>query len=438
MRGSDRRPGARAARRPFNQAGEPTTPTAATNFDASNRLSIDSAAYNAAGNQTAIAGFTNTFDAENRLLTSTLGGVTTTYTYDGDGRRVQKATGGATTTYVYDAAGDLAAEYSTAPPAPPCTTCYLTEDHLGSTRMMTDASGALKSLHDYVPFGEEIQAGVGGRSSTYYPPGSLAINDTVAQKFTGKERDVETGLDYFGARYYASPQGRFTSPDPLGILRQKLRDPQQWNMYSYTRNNPLRLFDPTGMYVTSCKETDVSKCDANTQAFEAARQRDLSSDDRSIRKAAAAYGNYGQAGVNVQFQDQKAGGGEVTFDRDASGKATGTLTVNITPGQLAEAGRGTEGQAGTDAVVAHEGVHVGDDMKLIKSGYDTKYDITHLKTEEHAYRVSNRVLETEVNRTNPAWQSNKAIENFVREHPGMYPHPDDPILKPEAVPAKGN
>ncbi len=253
MRGSDRRPGARAARRPFNQAGEPTTPTAATNFDASNRLSIDSAAYNAAGNQTAIAGFTNTFDAENRLLTSTLGGVTTTYTYDGDGRRVQKATGGATTTYVYDAAGDLAAEYSTAPPAPPCTTCYLTEDHLGSTRMMTDASGALKSLHDYVPFGEEIQAGVGGRSSTYYPPGSLAINDTVAQKFTGKERDAETGLDYFGARYFGSPQGRFTIPDWSAkeepVPYAKLEDPQSLNLYAYVKNNPLRFADPTGHVV---------------------------------------------------------------------------------------------------------------------------------------------------------------------------------------------
>ncbi|MGO9130072.1 MAG: RHS repeat-associated core domain-containing protein, partial [Bryobacteraceae bacterium] len=199
---------------------------------------------------TAIAGFTNTFDAENRLLTSTLGGVTTTYTYDGDGRRVQKATGGSTTTYVYDAAGQLAAEYSTAPPAPPCTTCYLTQDHLGSTRMMTDASGALKSLHDYVPFGEEIQAGVGGRSSTYYPPSPLAINDTVAQKFTGKERDVETGLDHFDARYYSAAQGRWTIPDwsarqdPVPYAR--IDDPQTLNLYGYMRNNPLGGADADG------------------------------------------------------------------------------------------------------------------------------------------------------------------------------------------------
>jgi RHS repeat-associated protein len=230
---------------------DPTTPTAATNFDANNRLNVDSAAYNAAGNQTAIAGFTNTYDAENRLLTSTLNGLTTTYTYDGDGRRVQKATGGATTTYVYDAAGQLAAEYATAPPAPPCTTCYLTEDHLGSTRMMTDGTtGKPLDFHDYLPFGEEIQAGVGGRSSTYYPPGPLAINDTVAQKFTGKQRDQETGLDYFGARYYGSPQGRWTTPDwserPQVVPYARLEDPQTLNLFTYVRNNPLATGDADG------------------------------------------------------------------------------------------------------------------------------------------------------------------------------------------------
>ena len=241
------------------------------------------------------------------------------------------------------------------------------------------------------------------------------------QEFTGKERDAETGLDYFGARYFSSAQGRFTSVDPIGILKQKMIDPQQWNMYSYVRNNPLRLFDPTGMYVTSCKEKDVSKCDSNTQTFEAARQRDLKSKDKSVRKAAAAYGDYGKAGVNVVFKEQQGGGGgAVLFDRDASGRATGTLTVNITPGELSEASKGELGQAATDAIVAHEGTHVEDDLKLIQSGYAAKFDITHLATEEHAYTVENRVIENEVNRSNPDWQSKKAIDNYIKEHPGLY------------------
>jgi len=79
--------------------------------------------------------------------------------------------------------------------------------------MMTDGSGTVKSLLDYLPFGEEIPAGGGGAERVAYPPNPLAINDGTAQKFTGKERDTETGLDYFGARYLSSAQGRFTSPD---------------------------------------------------------------------------------------------------------------------------------------------------------------------------------------------------------------------------------
>lgn len=57
--------------------------------------------------------------------------------------------------------------------------------------------------------------------------------------FTGKERDGETGLDFFGARYMSAAQGRFTSPDPMN-LGGRIRYPQTWNMYAYTLNNPLR------------------------------------------------------------------------------------------------------------------------------------------------------------------------------------------------------
>ena len=63
---------------------------------------------------------------------------------------------------------------------------------------------------------------------------------------TQKEWDIETGLDYFGARYLASTQGRFTSTDPIIITTDRLVDPQGINLYSYARNNPLRFTDPTG------------------------------------------------------------------------------------------------------------------------------------------------------------------------------------------------
>jgi len=68
-------------------------------------------------------------------------------------------------------------------------------------------------------------------------------------KYTGKEFDAETGLYYYGARYYSPALGRFTSPDPKVVSRQRMFDPQQWNMYSYSRNNPTSYFDPDGKEV---------------------------------------------------------------------------------------------------------------------------------------------------------------------------------------------
>jgi len=65
----------------------------------------------------------------------------------------------------------------------------------------------------------------------------------VREQFTSNERDNETGLDYFGARYYASAQGRFTSADSYG---GRLVNPQTLNLYAYVRNNPLKYVDPTG------------------------------------------------------------------------------------------------------------------------------------------------------------------------------------------------
>ncbi len=63
--------------------------------------------------------------------------------------------------------------------------------------------------------------------------------------FTGKERDGETGFDYFGARYYAPIPGRFLSPDPL-LDSADPADPQSWNRYAYVRNSPLVTVDPDG------------------------------------------------------------------------------------------------------------------------------------------------------------------------------------------------
>jgi RHS repeat-associated protein len=71
-----------------------------------------------------------------------------------------------------------------------------------------------------------------------------------AYKFTGKERDSESGNDYFGARYYSSAMGRFMSPDWSAKVEPvpyaKLDNPQSLNLYAYVGNNPMTRFDPDG------------------------------------------------------------------------------------------------------------------------------------------------------------------------------------------------
>jgi RHS repeat-associated protein len=102
---------------------------------------------------------------------------------------------------------------------------------------------------DYLPFGEEIAAGIGGRGPQYPSGGYPGQPDVQPLKFTGKERDAESGLDYFGARYFSGAQGRFSSPDPSN-LSVDFQVPQSWNRYAYTLNNPLAYVDTNGLWPT--------------------------------------------------------------------------------------------------------------------------------------------------------------------------------------------
>ena len=109
---------------------------------------------------------------------------------------------------------------------------WLVSDHLGTPRMIVDKSGTLSSVkrHDYLPFGEELSAGMSGRTTTQGYTG-----DTLRQHFTCYEADGEKGLDYAQARYQSPAQGRFTSVDPLGASAN-VGDPQSFKRYSYVNN----------------------------------------------------------------------------------------------------------------------------------------------------------------------------------------------------------
>jgi RHS repeat-associated protein len=121
---------------------------------------------------------------------------------------------------------------------------WLVPDHLGTPRIILDQTGSFANVrrHDYLPFGEELPAGTGGR----IPAMGYASGDGVRQQFTQKERDNETGLDYFGYRYFASTQGRWIGVDPLIDFERNTQEPQAWNLYQYCVNNPLTRTDPDG------------------------------------------------------------------------------------------------------------------------------------------------------------------------------------------------
>jgi RHS repeat-associated protein len=123
------------------------------------------------------------------------------------------------------------------------TTYFALNDHLGSTRVLTDMTPTVADALDFAPFGEQIAGG-----------------STSSHKFTGYERDPESSLDNAQARYYSSAQGRFMSSDPFP---GDIGNPQSLNRYAYVLNTPIALIDPTGMIGEGegCEEMGTCGCD---------------------------------------------------------------------------------------------------------------------------------------------------------------------------------
>lgn len=227
-------------------------------FDPNNNR-MSGYSYDAAGNLLNDGLHSYTFDAENKI--KNVDG-NTAYTYDAEGKRVKKlvsenvrfiygiggklvaefdgSTGVLKKEYIYGASGLLATIVPNSQPG--SGTQYTTTDNLGSPRVVTNSSAGVVSRHDYKPFGEEIGSGIGGRTTGMGYGGA----DGIRKKFTGYERDTETGLDYAQARYFSSVQGRFTSADPL-MASAKATNPQSWNRYAYVDNNPMAFSDPSGL-----------------------------------------------------------------------------------------------------------------------------------------------------------------------------------------------
>jgi RHS repeat-associated protein len=215
-----------------------------------NHITTSGYAYDGAGNLTNDSVNALTYDAENRVITSTQSGATYSYSYDGNGLRVMKTPpSGSATVYIFSGSKVIAEYASGAAPGSPTSeyiysgsqlvtlvgsaTTYHHPDHL-SARVSTDSNGNIVRSFGHYPFGE-----------TWYETGAAS-----KWKFTSYERDSESLNDYAIARSYTNRQGRFSSPDPLP---GSLSNPQSLNRYAYVKNNPISFADPLGL----------TTCDAN-------------------------------------------------------------------------------------------------------------------------------------------------------------------------------
>jgi len=183
---------------------------------------------------------TYNWDSRGRMTSASLpNGQTINYSYDALGRRNSRTANGSTTNFIYDGADviqdkqggdqtnylnggiDDKLRISSAQTG----NLYFLKDHLGSTQGLTGVSGSVAEWQRYTPFGEsDVSA-----SMTRYG-------------YTGREKDADSGLMYYRARWYDAQQGRFISQDPIGLAGGNT------NLYSYVSNDPINKTDPSGLY----------------------------------------------------------------------------------------------------------------------------------------------------------------------------------------------
>lgn len=203
----------------------------------------DTFTYDANGNMISGSGFSYEYNDANQLIqviNESDSSTVADYFYDSNGQRVKKIENGITTYYIGDyvetrvtgSTEETTSYYfanneRVARKDPDGLKYYYHGDHLGSTSVVSDENGALSEKVSYYPYGS-LKERV-GEGSTYL--------------FTDQEFDDESGLYYYGARYYNPELTRFTQPD---TITQDVYNPQNLNRYSYVLNNPLKYTDPTG------------------------------------------------------------------------------------------------------------------------------------------------------------------------------------------------
>jgi RHS repeat-associated protein len=240
-----------------------------------NNNHIDGYSYDAAGNLLNDGTNSFTYDAENRIVSVTNANGASTYVYDATGQRVRKTTLSGSVDFLYDLSGHAITELSSAGSwnrgeiyaggshigtYSNSTTYFDHADWLGTERARTTVTGSAYQGCTSLPFGDFL---------------TCSNSDSSPIHFTGKEHDSETGNDNFGARFYSSVLGRFVNADPGGFSKIGLVNPQAWNLYSYTLDNPANFIDPDGEATLDPKTVQLFDAVGNLDQTAAKQTTDL-------------------------------------------------------------------------------------------------------------------------------------------------------------------
>lgn len=219
-------------------------------------------------------------------------------------------------------------------------------DPLGTRRVQTDPNGVQEETCQSLAFGDQLNCLPANNAPQ-------TADDSNPLHFTGKERDAESGNDYFDARYYSSSMGRFLSPDWSAkfdpVPYAKLDDPQSLNLYSYVWNNPLSRTDPDGHQCDTCQKVwnwltsshSASASASATAAQGSASNGGLSATAKAGTAQASASASYG---TNTSVSG-KASASVTTTTINEGGHST-TEADTLTANAGANAGVGLGGKSG--------------------------------------------------------------------------------------------
>jgi RHS repeat-associated protein len=254
------------------------------------------------------------------------------------------------------------------------TVHYFFSDHLGSSSVVTNSTGTtLEEDMDYYPYGGTAL----GTSSDHY-------------LFTGKERDGESGLDNFGARYYASSLARFLSPDwndaPEAVPYASIGSPQTLNLYAYVKNSPVVFLDPTGHGNTvnlggqvtmrvdtmSADQVNIHIKDGNTKAVRGKLDPDTGNitwtDGQPSNKVAKAAQEWlvrnGKYDIAKAKKEMSILGGNKTKEGSADEGISGAASKAIIIAMLADVVADQITRTRINSMEATTGFHVGIDGQL--------------------------------------------------------------------------